>query len=267
MLSRSFKTVESIRNYLNGVKLMHLFTAHPYPDFTSFDLKLALRGLKRLNPHCPKQALPITPPILLQFFKFLDMRSPADATYWCLFLFAFFLMLRKSNLVPSSTKKFDPATMLSRGDIVVHRDILVVFIRWSKTNQFGERVLRLPLVPIQHSPLCPVTAFKHMISLVPASPDHPLFVVPNRKKLVPVRYLDLQHVLKLLVSLSGRDPSKFSSHSFRRGGASWAFKANVPGEMIQVHGDWVSDAYKRYLHFPMSTKLSVVKKMRDLILQ
>jgi hypothetical protein len=32
-----------------------------YPQFESFQLKLVLKGLARLNPHCSKQARPITP--------------------------------------------------------------------------------------------------------------------------------------------------------------------------------------------------------------
>ncbi len=59
LLSRTFKSVASIRNYLSGVKLLHIFAGVEYPDFQAVDIRLALKGLQRLNPHCPKQALPI----------------------------------------------------------------------------------------------------------------------------------------------------------------------------------------------------------------
>jgi hypothetical protein len=36
-----------------------------------------------------------------------DMSSPIDATVWCLFLHAFFLMFRKSKLVPDTVATFD----------------------------------------------------------------------------------------------------------------------------------------------------------------
>ena len=59
-------------------------------------------------------------------------------------------------------------------------------------------------------------------------------------------------------------PVQFSSphfittgHSFRRGGATWAFQAGIPGELIQICGDWASDAYKRYLEFSMDDKLNL----------
>jgi hypothetical protein len=81
--------------------LLHLYLDDDYPKFDEFQLKLTLKGLARMNPHCPKQALPITPQILLRIFELLDISKPYDATFWCLFLHAFFLMFRKSNLVPN----------------------------------------------------------------------------------------------------------------------------------------------------------------------
>jgi hypothetical protein len=50
-----------------------------------------------------------------------------------------------------------------------------------------------------------------------------------------------------MIKLIGENPDEFSTHSFRRGGASWAFTAEVPTELIQLYGDWRSDAYKKYL--------------------
>jgi hypothetical protein len=40
--------------------------------------------------------------------------SPIDATVWCLFSQAFFLMLRKSNLVPDTVATFYSKTQLCR---------------------------------------------------------------------------------------------------------------------------------------------------------
>jgi hypothetical protein len=37
-----------------------------------------------------------------------------DTTIWCLFLTAFFLMIRKSNLVPNSAKTFQSQKQLIR---------------------------------------------------------------------------------------------------------------------------------------------------------
>jgi hypothetical protein len=99
-----------------------------------------LKGLARLNPHCSKQAQPITPMILCYILTKLDLNNPCDATFWCLFLHVFFLMLRKSNLVPNSVSSFKPEKQLSRKNIVYDKEknILLITIKWSKTIQFGE---------------------------------------------------------------------------------------------------------------------------------
>jgi len=53
----------------------------------------------------------------------------------------------------------------------------------------------------------------------------------------------------------------YRGHSFRRGGTSWAFSAGLLGELIQVFGDWRSDAYKCYLDISMDLKFRVAKGM------
>ena len=61
----------------------------------------------------------------------------------------------------------------------------------------------------------------------------------------------------VLEAVGVSDASRFTGHSFRRGGATWAFQAGIPGELIQICGDWSSDAYKQYLQFSMADKLNL----------
>ena len=64
-----------------------------------------------------------------------------------------------------------------------------------------------------------------------------------------------------LQRLGVSDSFNFRGHSFRRGGATWAFRSGVPGELIQVYGDWASDAYKIYLEFSEDAKRRVARSM------
>ena len=59
----------------------------------------------------------------------------------------------------------------------------------------------------------------------------------------------------------------YSPHSFRRGGASFAFRCNVPAEIIQRQGDWQSDAYLIYLEMSSAQKRRAVNSMASHILQ
>ena len=126
-----------------------------------WELNLTFKGLSRLMRHKPLQALPITPKVLLEFFTFLDMSNPFDSTIWTLFLIAFYCMLRKSNLIPNSSRTFDHTKQLCRSDLMLISNMLVVNIKWSKTIQSSERVMEIPL-PSVDSPLCPVAAFKNV---------------------------------------------------------------------------------------------------------
>jgi hypothetical protein len=236
-LSRSFKSIKAIKKYVSGVKLMHVMKDVDRAVFQSMQLKLAVRGLARIKHPTPKQALPITPEILLDFYKWLDFSVEKHVVLWSLILLAFYIMARKSNMVPNQVSKFDPHKQLCRSDISINKDLLLVTIKWSKTNQFGQRRLQIPVLAIPGSVLCPYLAYTRMCTLIPAPSDSPAFVVHKIVKLQVVIYRDLQVFLKQLIAKTGREPDDFSSHSLRRGGASWAFRAKVPSELIQLQGD------------------------------
>jgi hypothetical protein len=44
-LSRSLKYVDSIRNYINGFRVLHLYLDYPFPDLENFVYKLLIKGL------------------------------------------------------------------------------------------------------------------------------------------------------------------------------------------------------------------------------
>ena len=107
-LSRTL-TPASIRNYLSGVNLLHLFTGADYPFTKYFILSLTLRGIARNALHTPRRAPPVTPSILLSFSHVLDCEGdPRSSTPFCAFLFTFYLfMVRLANIVPRSAESFD----------------------------------------------------------------------------------------------------------------------------------------------------------------
>ena len=262
-LSRSFKSVESIKNYLSGVKTMHYILGYTTVNINDFMLSLCIKGISRLNPYCVKQAKPITPNILIRMYSLLNFSKLIDTVYWCLFLFAFFLFARKSNLVPNSASDSKEGKYLLHRNVYFKGEILIVEMLWTKTIQFGERKLLTPLIPINGSILCPILAYKSMCEKVKVKGDAPLFSLSSTKF---ITYNSYQRKLKELISKLNLDPSEYSSHSFRRGGASFAFESGVSADLIQHHGDWKSDAYKRYLAFSLQDKVKVAEKMRDNII-
>ena len=178
-------------------------------------MRLVLKGLARDDPHCPKQACPITPEILLSFHQLLELNNAYDATIWCLFLTAFFLMIRKSNLVPNSAKTFQSQRQLIRENMEFDskNNVLIFHINWSKTIQYGERKLKITVAAIPGSLLCPVRAYLNMIDLTSAPTYSPAFVFMKRKKLVPVPYPLFQSTIRNLINCIGKNPKQFSTHT------------------------------------------------------
>ena len=263
-LSRSM-TPESVRNYLSGVKLLHIILGENVSHFQSYEVKITLKGIQRLVKHVPSRAPPITPDLMLAMARTCNFTSDNDIVILCAFSFTFFLFARVSNIVPLTVRAFNPQTHLCRGDIVLTKSGLLVTFRSTKTIQLGKRVLSLPLLAIPGSPICPVYLFRRMLSRVPASESSPAFSLLDRSgKLYPLtKSLFVRELRDRLQAAGVTSAFSFRGHSFRRGATTWAFQMGIPGEFIQIYGDWASDAYKMYLEFSMPCKLFVADKMRE----
>jgi hypothetical protein len=180
-------------------------------------------------------------------------------------LFAFFLMSRKSNLVPDSVHSFDDKKQLTRGKVFINKGVAIVAFEWTKTIQSGERRLKIPLVNIPGSVLCPVNEYTRMCRVIPAPDDSPAFVLRKHYRLVHVTYPQCLSKLRYIINKTGRVSELYSSHSFRRSGATFAFRSHIPSKLIQSHGDWASDAYKVYLEFSFADNISVARDMANYI--
>ena len=78
---------------------------------------------------------------------------------WAWFLVAFFTFLRKSNLVPDVADRISTKVPL-RADLEFSPQGASLHIKTSKTIQYQQRSLSIPLPCIPGSPLCPVRALR-----------------------------------------------------------------------------------------------------------
>ena len=174
-------------------------------------------------------------------------------------------MSRKSNLVPDSVHSFDAKKQLPRGKVFISKGVAIVALEWTNSIQPGERRLKIPLVYIPGSVLCHVNAYIRMCKVIPAPDDSPAFVLRKHYRLVPVTYPQCLSKLRYIINKTGRVSELYSSHSFRRSGATFAFRSHIPSKLIQSHGDWENDAYKVYLEFSIADKISVARDMANYI--
>ena len=179
-------------------------TGFDFSFYEAPELKLTLRGLDRIVKHAPSRAPLVTPALLRDLIKIAHPTSPKDLVFFCAFLFAFSLFSRVSNLAPESA--------------TVYEEIFAGGKFWLSKNVFA--------FARANSGAC----LCHGLSLG--------FI--HRHYQITIRF---SFQASSLASIGLSNSIQFRGHSFRRGGATWAFKNGVPGEMIQVYSGRASDAY------------------------
>ena len=154
-LARSFK-FSSVKAYLGVISLLHKEFSLPNPLSDNWAVKSLLTGIKRVKGDSVKQKLPITIDILSRVHKSLNLNS-YDASFWAICLVAFFGLFRKSHLLPVSKYQYDSSKQFSKSSFQFYSWGALLIVQWSKTIQFRERTVHIPLLVIPCSPLCPVT--------------------------------------------------------------------------------------------------------------
>ena len=128
-LSRSLKSPKSVANYISGLKFYHSLHGVQFPDTSSFEVRLTMKGIQRVLAHVPSPAAPITLTILTKIYHVLDMSDITHLVYWSLFLFMFLLFSRKSQFLPETFSQNQLSHLVQRGDVQFKGGLLLVTFR------------------------------------------------------------------------------------------------------------------------------------------
>jgi len=246
-LTRSFKSPDSIRNYVSGIRHLHRLININSDCLESFEVNIMLRALDLTMHHFRKPHTVLTVDIIQKLITKCDRQGPQGLILKTAILFSFYGFLRKSNLAPESVSKFDPLKNTCRGDILFQHPGLVIILKWSKTLQDNKSVYLIPLPKIEGHSMCPVQAFINMTQAFPTvSPNEPLLHLGGQTlRMVTTSWLNKQ-LAELCKDLGYVNP-KFTWHDFRRAGAETCFRAGVEITQIQHHGTWKSDSFWDYI--------------------
>ena len=194
-----------------------------------------------------KQAAPMTPQILVEIFEVVDFSDGVQFAAWTALLSGFYLLFRKSNLVPDTSVTFLAAKQLSCENLFRMRDCYIAWAYWSKTIQFHGCYLEIPMLPNPDLRLFLVYWLDRYFGSVAGTPWDLAFCYIKDRANMSLSYPQLSFWLKEWLTMKGYEPTLFSSHSVRRGGMQWTVQSGLPHHLIKLLADWKSAAYERYL--------------------
>lgn len=256
----------TIRQYMKGVGYCLRMYGHSGILASMPTTRMALQGARRHNSTPSRAKAPITPEMLTYFLSSLSRSHSAGATMAAAMVICFFAMLRKCAVCVDRAQPASSFSGLLRRDITVSESgALVIDLRHSKTNQYGDRVTCIQLACRPGHPLDPVAAYQRMCALCPAPADFPAFSMTMAGAPAALCHQDFVATTKQLVARMGGDAVAYSGHSYRRGGATCAHAAGVPGIDIMRTGDWLSDQYLDYIWRTPAQCVSCSSLMLDAI--
>ena len=218
-LSQSFSSPDAVGNYLSGIHTILILSAIELPDVRDRQMQMFTAGLKCRMDHIVKQVAPITPHILVKMSKVVNYKDTVELIAWTATLIGFYMFLRKSNITPEAMDKFNPLHQFRRADVnLLGLDrAMMIEVRWSKTLQDRQKVLRFPVLPAANKAICPVFWIHKMVTSIPGHGQEPLFLIRVKGSTLPLLENQLLYRLRKWLKLVGEDDEALTLHSLHRG--------------------------------------------------
>lgn len=234
-LTQCLSSSDYVRNYISSSHTVHKILGLNSSAFKEPLLQLLLRGAKRVMQDKVTQATPMTLMVLSQILQQVDVSDDEQLVALCALLVGFYLFLRKSNLVPDLRQNVHTTRLILRDDIKFTDQDVLVNIKWSRTNQYQERVVWVPLIGKTSTDICPVYWLTRMLAMTRVPLGHPLFSFQRNRMFVPLTYSRLQGWLKRWTSVL-HTKGHYTLHSLRHGGATWAHTVGISSDAIKQMG-------------------------------
>ena len=262
-LADILKTVESIKAYCRTICDDHELKGFP-PVRLGLLYNRTIAGIRRNRKHNVKRAEPMTVQLLEKVQKVVNTQVQKELVCWKAATTCFHSVLRKSNIVPVK-RQHDPIHNISRKDVRYDEGAMVIFVRWSKTDQLGQEIQKIPLIANKNSDICPVCWILQMTETIPAHPNHNLFSFHSGRKILPITYRDLTVQMRSWLQKIGKKLVTFSSHSLRRGASSHAFDVKISETILKKMGNWSSDCYRHYIEINDKERVKASMKFNNFL--
>ena len=259
----------TVENYVGGIRNLQQMAGYPIPSPQSPNYKLTMNGIKADLAKPVKRAMPIDIPTLTDISMLVNYDSEYQFAAYACILTGFYITVRSSNLVPTSTVRFNPHEQLTRWHVGFEQQpgqakVVTFLIEWSKTNQNMENEMWIPVSRATEPEVCLVRVLKRYFDKVPASNSDPCFCYHNQQgKLKALTYAQLNKQLKEWVDATGRDGSRATTHALRRGGSNHAIRSGLDPVFVRLMGGWSSDCFLKYIDFDLDMRVAATVKFNQ----
>ncbi len=236
-------TYKSVRNYLRGVRHLHVIRAYDPMPFDAPLLKELLRGVRRKYGDLQRpRSLPVTNKLLNTIRRSNNPATNGSDHDSRMRMAAMAVAVNGLFRIGEiSASPSTPNQYPRMKDLTIHKDHITIYLPQSKTDQYGNGV---------HVRVSNATAILDLMNYLrnctttQRAKQSPLFVWAAGNVLT--RRALLSFANRALTNI-GIDLSKSYGISFRRGGATSLAMAGIPDRLIKIIGRWKSVVFHRYI--------------------
>ena len=207
----------TLSNYQSAVS--NLYKLYGYQvDTGDIIFRLLNMAAKKSLTTIPAAKPPLELEHIINMSQIIDWTNPTHVAFLNAVSVGFMATLRRSNICPPSVKSFDPTKHLCRQDIVFTPEGMVVVLKWSKTNQDGAVLHKIPIAYSGLSYFDPPAQFRQFVDRFPVKPTDPCFSFYHNQRLFVLTHNDLSSMLNRFLTATGVPAAAYTTHSIRKGG-------------------------------------------------
>ena len=260
----------TIKNYLAGIRKLHIVKGFPEPNLNSEIVKMVLCGRSNIEAaERLRQGAGERQPVTRDILELIKIRlkcwsaSEMDKlTVWLVCSLLFHGAFRGGELLSKRVGEFDPAFVLLRKDLAIVREgngkeTVQVKVKAPKERKDNRAII---IDVFQNdSKVCPVRAFRKWWSATRGfEQEQPAFRFESGK---PVTLSAMNGLLKERLDgfLIGQ---RITTHSFRSGAASMMASLGFSEQEVKAVGRWSSNAVEKYVKLPRTKRMATAKKVQ-----
>ena len=247
----------SIRQYISALHTFFLLEGKTGIDYENIEYQTCLAGIRRQLGDKVFQALPLLPADMVKMFDGMSL-TVDNVVIRAALLLSFRVLLRQEHITSE-------VRALRRADFEFFQWGMTVKLKGGKTVQYEQRSLLIPVTSLDCKKLCAVHWVAAHFEAVPADRSDIAFRVVEGNYSVPLSYQSYLFGIRRLASAAGLDSSLFSTHSARRGGATYLQHCGLSLDQIKEKGEWCSNAVHKYLSTSFKDRIGLDVKIASFL--